>query len=601
MVACSSGMSIAIMSLCDSHEKEKKMKSLALIAKSGVVSLTLACASLLLAQAPPPPPQSPSNNGSVSGTISQLNYGAEMEVTSFLLNGNTLVTFPPHVGSALNSILKAGENVEVSGYSSATQSGMQRIELQTISVGGKTLSVPQPGQFTSYSSSGKVIQLNYNREGEVDGFLLNNGVFAKTPPPFSTSSYFDGFCRESSIGDWIFTPNNKRSNCARCAVDQWANDCICPTASSTTSAVERRAPKIRGQPCEVALAWLVAQWGQVLMRALSNPDVRLTIAYLIFLSSYLVFAIGRFPGTRINRTAMAIIGATLMFAFRLLTPAQAIRSIDYATLVLLFSMMLIVASLHLAGFFEWITGLVVEHVRPRHLLPSVIFTSGILSAFLVNDVVCLFMAPLILQVCRRLSKPATPYLLALATASNIGSAATITGNPQNILIGSLSGIGYRDFLRTLSPVALMGLFIAWGILHWLHPNHTAAGGTKDQPCSNQNTIQPQRFDFSSLRDTAGSRRVPRWISASRGSSPRWCFPASSPQATPGAHLQPSGLVTADPVHRAVPDHRSRRSLRNRGADALVRRPLEDTKRMDFQRRCRGILQFSKQCPGSYAA
>jgi Na+/H+ antiporter NhaD/arsenite permease-like protein len=231
------------------------------------------------------------------------------------------------------------------------------------------------------------------------------------------------------------------------------------------------------------------------MRALSNPDVRLTIAYLIFLSSYLVFAIGRFPGTKINRTAMAIIGATLMFAFRLLTPAQAIRSIDYATLVLLFSMMLIVASLHLAGFFEWITVLVVEHVRPRHLLPSVIFTSGILSAFLVNDVVCLFMAPLILQVCRRLSKPATPYLLALATASNIGSAATITGNPQNMLIGSLSGIGYRDFVRTLSPVALMGLFIAWGTLHWLHPNHTAAGGTKDQPCSNRNSIQRNGLIF----------------------------------------------------------------------------------------------------------
>ena len=219
------------------------------------------------------------------------------------------------------------------------------------------------------------------------------------------------------------------------------------------------------------------------MGALSNPDVKFTIAYLIFLSCYLVFAIGRFPGTKINRTAMAIIGATLMFAFRLLTPAQAIRSIDYATIVLLFSMMLIVASLHLAGFFEWITELVVEHVRPRHLLPSVIFTSGILSAFLVNDVVCLFMAPLILQVCRRLSKPATPYLLALATASNIGSAATITGNPQNILIGSLSGIAYRDFLRALGPVALIGLFIAWGILHWLHPDHTTAGSTINQSCS----------------------------------------------------------------------------------------------------------------------
>lgn len=213
----------------------------------------------------------------------------------------------------------------------------------------------------------------------------------------------------------------------------------------------------------------------------SNPDVRSTIAYAIFLSSYLVFAIGRFPGTKINRTAMAVISAALMFGFRFITPNQAIHSIDYATIVLLFSMMLIVASLHLAGFFEWITTLVIEHISPKHLLPSVIFTSGILSAFLVNDVVCLFMAPLILQVCHRLSKPATPYLLALATASNIGSAATITGNPQNMLIGSLSGIAYREFLRSLGPIALIGLFVDWGVLHWLYPHHTDHGVIRVEP------------------------------------------------------------------------------------------------------------------------
>jgi hypothetical protein len=164
------------------------MKSFALFGKGAFVGLAFACASLLLAQAPPAPPaQTPANSSSVSGTISQLNYGAEMEVTSFLLNGNTLITFPPHVGSVLNSVLKTGESVQVSGYSSQTASGMQRIELQTISIGGKTLSVPQPGQFTSYSGSGKVIQLNYNREGEIDGFLLDNGVFAKTPPAFTAS------------------------------------------------------------------------------------------------------------------------------------------------------------------------------------------------------------------------------------------------------------------------------------------------------------------------------------------------------------------------------------------------------------------------------
>lgn len=202
-------------------------------------------------------------------------------------------------------------------------------------------------------------------------------------------------------------------------------------------------------------------------------------AYLIFLASYLVFAIGRFPGTRIDRPAAAVIGAASMFAFGVLTPQQGLRSIDYSTIVLLFAMMVVVAGLHLAGFFEWVTDIFVAHVRPGLLLPVVIFTSGMLSAFLVNDIVCLLMAPLIMQVCRQLSRRATPYLLALATASNIGSTATITGNPQNILIGSLSHIPYLNFLVHLGPVAVIGLFLDWGILYLIyfrrHPVATAPG------------------------------------------------------------------------------------------------------------------------------
>jgi hypothetical protein len=152
--------------------------------KLAVIVLTLACTTMALAQGPPgPPAPSTGSSESLSGTISQLNYGPEMEVTSFLLNGNTLVTFPPRVGWALSSILKAGVSVQVTGLSSATASGRQRIELQTLNTGGRTVTLPEPGQFTSYNTSGKVVQLNYNREGEVDGFLLSNGVFAKTPPP----------------------------------------------------------------------------------------------------------------------------------------------------------------------------------------------------------------------------------------------------------------------------------------------------------------------------------------------------------------------------------------------------------------------------------
>ena len=197
----------------------------------------------------------------------------------------------------------------------------------------------------------------------------------------------------------------------------------------------------------------------------------IVVAWLIFLASYLVFAIGRLPGTKIDRPAMAVIGAVCMFVFGVLTPKSAIESIDFATLVLLFSMMLVVASLHLSGFFEGIAHLVIEHLSPRQLLPGVVFTSGILSAFLVNDVVCLVMAPLVLGVCKRMAVRPLPYLLALATASNIGSTATITGNPQNILIGSVSGIAYRDFLAHLGPVALIGLFVDWALLYWMFVRH----------------------------------------------------------------------------------------------------------------------------------
>ncbi|HVO59691.1 MAG TPA: anion transporter [Terriglobales bacterium] len=199
-----------------------------------------------------------------------------------------------------------------------------------------------------------------------------------------------------------------------------------------------------------------------------SPDLPILAAYIIFLASYLVFALGKFPGLKIDRPGAAIIGAVGMVAFRIFRPAEALRFIDFPTIVLLFSMMLIVGNLHLVGFFEWNAALVLRMLRPAYLLPAVIFTSGVLSAFFVNDIVCLVMVPFVLTVVRRMNLPPLPYLLAVATASNIGSVATITGNPQNMLIGSFSGIHYRDFLFHLAPVALVGLFLDWAVLHWVH-------------------------------------------------------------------------------------------------------------------------------------
>jgi Na+/H+ antiporter NhaD/arsenite permease-like protein len=195
-------------------------------------------------------------------------------------------------------------------------------------------------------------------------------------------------------------------------------------------------------------------------------DLTVVGGYCVFLASYLVFALGKFPGTKIDRPGAAIIGAVLMFVFGAVHSHDALRFVHFGTLVLLFSMMLLVAYLHLAGFFDWITELVVTQLKPHHLLPTVIFLSGILSALFVNDIICLVMVPFVLTATRRMGIKPLPYLLAVATASNIGSTATITGNPQNILIGSFSGIGYRDFLLHLGPVAMAGLCLDWLVI-WL--------------------------------------------------------------------------------------------------------------------------------------
>ena len=202
-------------------------------------------------------------------------------------------------------------------------------------------------------------------------------------------------------------------------------------------------------------------------------------AYLIFLASYLVFAIGKFPGMRIDRPGAAIIGAVLMVAFRIVDARDALASIDFATIVLLFSMMLVAGNLRIVGFFDWITERIIVRLHPHHLLPTIVFSSGLLSAFLVNDVVCLVMTPFAIHLARRLHLPLVPYVIAVATASNIGSVATITGNPQNMLIGSLSGIRYVDFIAALGPIALAGLFLNWGLLHWIYLRGSSDRGAVD--------------------------------------------------------------------------------------------------------------------------
>ena len=132
---------------------------------------------------------------------------------------------------------------------------------------------------------------------------------------------------------------------------------------------------------------------------------------------------------------------------------------------ILFGVMIVVANLRLSGFFSAVAEWVVEHAhRPILLLAAIVFVAGFFSAFFVNDTMCLVLTPLVLEISRQLRRNAVPYLLAVAMAANIGSVATITGNPQNMMIGSFSGIRYRTFAAALSPVAVIGLLMTVAVI-----------------------------------------------------------------------------------------------------------------------------------------
>src|ERR1700729_3252245 len=183
-------------------------------------------------------------------------------------------------------------------------------------------------------------------------------------------------------------------------------------------------------------------------------------ALCIFVASYVALAIGKVPGLSIDRAGVALVGACLMVASGVETLDQAYRAVDMGTITLLLGMMIVVANLRISGFFAVVNGWVVRRVhRPVLLLAAVVLVSGGFSAFLVNDAICLVMAPLVLELTIGLGRNPVPYLLAVAMASNVGSTATITGNPQNMMIGSFSQISYAQFTSQLPPVGVIALVL----------------------------------------------------------------------------------------------------------------------------------------------
>jgi Na+/H+ antiporter NhaD/arsenite permease-like protein len=188
----------------------------------------------------------------------------------------------------------------------------------------------------------------------------------------------------------------------------------------------------------------------------------------IFAVTYLLISKPRWPFARLDRPTAGLIGAVLMIAAGLLTPAQAYQAIDWDTIVLLLGMFVLSGSLRLAGFFEWAAEVVLAHVRtPTALLTALVFVSGLLSALLVNDTVCVMLAPLVIAVIERGGLPMLPYLFALAIGANIGSVMTVVGNPQNMIIAHAAPLSYAEFARVLAPIGLINLGLAVAVLRGL--------------------------------------------------------------------------------------------------------------------------------------
>jgi Na+/H+ antiporter NhaD/arsenite permease-like protein len=194
-------------------------------------------------------------------------------------------------------------------------------------------------------------------------------------------------------------------------------------------------------------------------------DYPIIISAIILVITLVVFTLGKSPLFRIDRAGVAIIGATAVIATGILTFDQATQTIDFRTIVLLFSMMIVTANLKLAGFFQLIGNFMLKYGKSRKLLLFiVILASGFLSAFFINDIVCLLFTPIVILVCNRAEINPVPYVISVATASNIGSAGTLIGNPQNILIGSLSKLPFFTYARIAFPLAVIGLLLNYCII-----------------------------------------------------------------------------------------------------------------------------------------
>src|SRR5207245_3095790 len=195
----------------------------------------------------------------------------------------------------------------------------------------------------------------------------------------------------------------------------------------------------------------------------------MTVGLLIFALTYLLIAVQRLPFVHLNRPAASLVGAVAMVVFGVLTLPDAYAAVDFDVLVFLLGMMLIVGYLEVGKFFEWAARWVVRRAgTPERLLLGVVVGGGLLSAFFVNDTICLVVTPVLLAALGPLRVRPHDHLIGLAMGANVGSVLSITGNPQNMLVGIWSGASFGGFLAHMLPVGVGGLAITYGYLRWAY-------------------------------------------------------------------------------------------------------------------------------------
>ena len=195
----------------------------------------------------------------------------------------------------------------------------------------------------------------------------------------------------------------------------------------------------------------------------------MTTGLIIFALTYLLIAVQRLPFVHLNRPAASLVGAVAMVVFGVLSLPDAYAAVDFDVLVFLLGMMLIVGYLEVGKFFEWAAEWVLQRARtPERLLLGVVVGGGLLSAFFVNDTICLVVTPVLLSALGPLRLRPNAYLIGLAMGANVGSVLSVTGNPQNMLVGIWSRATFGAFLVHMLPVALGGLAITYGYLRWVY-------------------------------------------------------------------------------------------------------------------------------------